>query len=151
MLSQQTHFDIHICLYVSDFPFILDHTIRIWRVFPFTADALAPLMFIVNSEPATHLLFSNRRLCVALQDVSTATYNITMFKTMGTEPGMLTNVLEVAFSFSWLLLLIALVIIARALYVGSPVLAVLVIFSTFGMIKKGVTDDFNKMFSNIFI
>ena len=67
--------------------FALDNTVRIWRVFPFAEDALAPLMFILNSEPATHLVYSRHRLCIALQDPSTATYNLTMFKTTDTEPG----------------------------------------------------------------
>eukprot|EP00794_Sanderia_malayensis_P018922 gene18922-20826_t len=63
-----------------------DKTVRIWRVFPFAEDSLAPLMYIMNSEPATHLVFSRHRLCVAFQDVSTATYNITMYKTTESEP-----------------------------------------------------------------
>ncbi|XP_065064504.1 WD repeat-containing protein 97-like isoform X2 [Rhopilema esculentum] len=63
-----------------------DKTIRIWRVFPFAEDALAPMMFILNNEPATHLVYSKHRLCVVLQDPSTATFNVTMFKTTDTEP-----------------------------------------------------------------
>ena len=45
------------------------------------------MMFILNNEPATHLVYSKHRLCVVLQDPSTATFNVTMFKTTDTEPG----------------------------------------------------------------
>ncbi len=69
---------------------VSDNAVRIWRVFPFSEDALAPLMFILNAEPATHLVFSRHRLCVAFQDASTATYNVTMFKTTESEPGTFT-------------------------------------------------------------
>ena len=65
-----------------------DLTVKVWRVFPYAAEALTPLLMFSVSEPATHITFCRQKLGVALQNVSTATYHITMYKTRDPDRAM---------------------------------------------------------------
>ena len=59
----------------------LDNTVKIWRLFPFAQEALAPLMTLFCQETPRHLSVAHHRLCVAFHEPATASYNIGVFKT----------------------------------------------------------------------
>ena len=55
--------------------------IKIWRLFPFAEEALAPLMTLHFDELPRHLAVSHHRLLVALYERSRANYAVTVYKT----------------------------------------------------------------------
>ncbi|XP_048577146.1 uncharacterized protein LOC5521505 isoform X2 [Nematostella vectensis] len=59
----------------------MDNSIKVWRLFPFAEEALAPLMTFYCQETPRHLSVAHHRLCVALHEPATASYNIVVFKT----------------------------------------------------------------------
>ena len=59
----------------------VDNTVKIWRLFPFAQEALAPLMTLFCQETPRHLSVAHHRLCVAFHEPATASYNIGVFKT----------------------------------------------------------------------
>ena len=59
----------------------LDNIIKIWRLFPFAEEALAPLMTLYFDELPRHLCVSHHRLLVALYERSRANYAVTVYKT----------------------------------------------------------------------
>lgn len=59
----------------------LDHTIKIWRLFPFAEEALAPLMTLYCHETPRLLSVAHHKLCAAFHEPATASYNIVVFKT----------------------------------------------------------------------
>ncbi|KAL9974561.1 hypothetical protein ACROYT_G011611 [Oculina patagonica] len=59
----------------------LDHVIKIWRLFPFAEEALAPLMTLYCHETPRLLSVAHHKLCAAFHEPSTASYNIVVFKT----------------------------------------------------------------------
>lgn len=58
-----------------------DHTIKIWRLFPFAEEALAPLMTLYCHETPRRLSVAHHKLCAAFHEPATASYNIVVFKT----------------------------------------------------------------------
>ncbi|XP_033117217.1 WD repeat-containing protein 97-like isoform X2 [Anneissia japonica] len=54
----------------------LDNVIKVWRVFPFAEEALAPLMSFYCSHLPHHMTVMKSTLCVAFQDNSSATFSI---------------------------------------------------------------------------
>lgn len=58
-----------------------DHTIKIWRLFPFAEEALAPLMTLYCQETPKLLSVAHHKLCAAFHEPATASYNIVVFKT----------------------------------------------------------------------
>lgn len=58
-----------------------DHTIKIWRLFPFAEEALAPLMTLYCHETPRLLSVAHHKLCAAFHEPATASYNIVVFKT----------------------------------------------------------------------
>jgi len=61
--------------------FFPDHVIKIWRLFPFAEEALAPLMTLYCHETPRLLSVAHHKLCVAFHEPATASYNIVVFKT----------------------------------------------------------------------
>ncbi|XP_068724283.1 WD repeat-containing protein 97-like isoform X2 [Montipora capricornis] len=59
----------------------MDHTIKIWRLFPFAEEALAPLMTLYCHETPKLLSVAHHKLCAAFHEPATASYNIVVFKT----------------------------------------------------------------------
>jgi len=59
----------------------MDHTIKIWRLFPFAEEALAPLMTLYCQETPKLLSVAHHKLCAAFHEPATASYNIVVFKT----------------------------------------------------------------------
>lgn len=55
---------------------VTDNVIKIWRVFPFAEEALAPLMSFYCAHTPLHMTVMRTVLCVAFQDPSSATYSI---------------------------------------------------------------------------
>ena len=53
-----------------------DNVIKVWRVFPFAEEALAPLMSFYCAHTPLHMTVMKTILCVAFQDPSSATYSI---------------------------------------------------------------------------
>ncbi|KAK3744458.1 hypothetical protein QZH41_012879 [Actinostola sp. cb2023] len=62
-----------------------DNTIKIWRLFPFAVEALAPLMTLYCQETPKHLAVAHHRLFVSLHEPATASYNVVVFKTTQKE------------------------------------------------------------------
>ena len=58
-----------------------DNIIKIWRLFPFAEEALAPLMTLYFDELPRHLCVAHHRLLVALYERSRANYAVTVYKT----------------------------------------------------------------------
>lgn len=58
-------------------------------MFPFTAEALAPLFMFMSQLPATHLIFAHHSLGVVYQDSSKSSYIFSMFKTKNPKSGIL--------------------------------------------------------------
>ncbi|XP_071957525.1 WD repeat-containing protein 97-like isoform X2 [Antedon mediterranea] len=54
----------------------LDNVIKVWRVFPFAEEALAPLMSFYCAHLPHHMTVMKSTLCVAFQDNSSATYSV---------------------------------------------------------------------------
>ena len=63
------------------FFFVADHAIKIWRLFPFAEEALAPLMTLYCHETPRRLTVAHHKLCAAFHEPATASYNIVVFKT----------------------------------------------------------------------
>ena len=61
--------------------FVADHAIKIWRLFPFADEALAPLMTLYCHETPRRLTVAHHKLCAAFHEPATASYNIVVFKT----------------------------------------------------------------------
>ena len=61
--------------------FVADHAIKIWRLFPFAEEALAPLMTLYCHETPRRLTVAHHKLCAAFHEPATASYNIVVFKT----------------------------------------------------------------------
>ena len=59
--------------------YILDNVIKVWRVYPFVQEALAPLMSFFCAHLPLHMTMIKTHLCVAFQDHATATYSIVMY------------------------------------------------------------------------
>jgi len=59
----------------------LDRVIKIWRLFPFAEEALAPLMTLFCHETPRLLTVAHHKLCAAFHEPSTASYNTVVFKT----------------------------------------------------------------------
>ncbi|XP_022106675.1 WD repeat-containing protein 97-like isoform X2 [Acanthaster planci] len=53
-----------------------DNVIKVWRVFPFAEESLAPLMSFYCAHTPLHMSVMRTTLCVAFQDESSATYSI---------------------------------------------------------------------------
>ncbi|PFX23697.1 Ribosome biogenesis protein YTM1 [Stylophora pistillata] len=58
-----------------------NHTIKIWRLFPFAEEALAPLMTLYCHETPRFLSVAHHKLCAAFHEPATPSYNIVVFKT----------------------------------------------------------------------
>ena len=69
------------------FLFTLDLTLKVWRVYPFASEALAPLFMFMSSLPATHLIFAHFSLGVVYQDSAKSSYILSMFKTDNPKSG----------------------------------------------------------------
>lgn len=63
------------------FFFLSDRVIKIWRLFPFAQEALAPLMTLYCHETPRLLSVAHHKLCAAFHEPSTASYNTVVFKT----------------------------------------------------------------------
>ena len=61
--------------------FVADHAIKIWRLFPFAEEALAPLMTLYCHETPRRLTVAHHKLLAAFHEPATASYNIVVFKT----------------------------------------------------------------------
>lgn len=56
-----------------------DNIIKVWRLYPFAEEALAPLMSFYCAHTPVHMTMLKTNLCVAFQDHATATYNIVIY------------------------------------------------------------------------
>ncbi|KAL3860750.1 hypothetical protein ACJMK2_010825 [Sinanodonta woodiana] len=56
-----------------------DNIIKVWRVYPFAHEALAPLMSFYCAHLPQHMTMIKTNLCVAFQDHSTATFSIVIY------------------------------------------------------------------------
>ncbi|XP_053401290.1 WD repeat-containing protein 97-like isoform X3 [Mercenaria mercenaria] len=56
-----------------------DNVIKVWRVYPFVQEALAPLMSFFCAHLPLHMTMIKTNLCVAFQDHATATYSVVMY------------------------------------------------------------------------
>ncbi|XP_059170361.1 WD repeat-containing protein 97-like isoform X2 [Physella acuta] len=56
-----------------------DNIIKIWRVYPFAEEALAPVLSFYCAHTPSHMSVVKTNLCVAFQDISTATYSIVLY------------------------------------------------------------------------
>lgn len=65
----------------SIFFFLSDRVIKIWRLFPFAQEALAPLMTLYCHETPRLLSVAHHKLCAVFHEPSTASYNTVVFKT----------------------------------------------------------------------
>ncbi|XP_071824021.1 uncharacterized protein [Apostichopus japonicus] len=59
-----------------DFGMMDDNVLKIWRVFPFAEESLAPLMSIYCAHTPLHMSVMKNTLCVAFQDPSSVTYSL---------------------------------------------------------------------------
>lgn len=59
--------------------FFSDNVIKVWRVYPFVQEALAPLMSFFCAHLPLHMTMIKTNLCVAFQDHATATYSVVMY------------------------------------------------------------------------
>lgn len=64
-----------------------DLTLKVWRVYPFASEALAPLFMFMSHLPATHLMFAHYSLGVVYQDSSKSSYIFSMFRTENPKSG----------------------------------------------------------------
>lgn len=72
---------VSLMYYTCFFFFFPDHVIKIWRLFPFAQEALAPLMTLYCHETPRLLTVAHHKLCAAFHEPATASYNIVVFKT----------------------------------------------------------------------
>lgn len=56
-----------------------DNIIKVWRLYPFAEEALAPMMSFYCAHTPVHMTMLKTNLCVAFQDHATATYNIVIY------------------------------------------------------------------------
>jgi len=64
-----------------------DLTLKVWRIFPFASEALAPLFMFMHQTPVTHLRFAYHSLGVVYQDSSKSLHSFSMFNTKNTKSG----------------------------------------------------------------
>ncbi|KAK7114553.1 WD repeat-containing protein 97-like isoform X2 [Littorina saxatilis] len=57
----------------------LDNIIKVWRLYPFAEEALAPLMSFYCAHTPAYMSTIKSSLCVAFQDPSTATFSIVIY------------------------------------------------------------------------
>ncbi|XP_038077425.1 WD repeat-containing protein 97-like isoform X3 [Patiria miniata] len=62
-----------------------DNVIKVWRVFPFAEESLAPLMSFYCAHTPLHMSVMRATLCVAFQDESSATYSIVHYNLKNKE------------------------------------------------------------------
>ncbi|OWF56397.1 WD repeat-containing protein [Mizuhopecten yessoensis] len=56
-----------------------DNIIKVWRLYPYAQEALAPLLLFYCKYTPIHMTMLKTNLCVAFQDHSTATYSIVIY------------------------------------------------------------------------
>ncbi|XP_033754622.1 WD repeat-containing protein 97-like isoform X2 [Pecten maximus] len=56
-----------------------DNIIKVWRLYPYAQEALAPLLLFYCKHTPVHMTMLKTNLCVAFQDHSTATYSIVIY------------------------------------------------------------------------
>ncbi|KAK3085393.1 hypothetical protein FSP39_002701 [Pinctada imbricata] len=56
-----------------------DNIIKVWRLYPFAEESLAPLMSFYCAHTPVHMTMLKTNLCVAFQDHTSATYNIVIY------------------------------------------------------------------------
>ena len=56
-----------------------DNLIKIWRLFPYAQEALAPLMTLYCVHTPLHMCMMRSKLAVAFQDHASATYSVVMY------------------------------------------------------------------------
>ncbi|ESO96594.1 hypothetical protein LOTGIDRAFT_239301 [Lottia gigantea] len=57
----------------------MDNVIKIWRLYPFAEEALAPLMSFYCAHTPAHMTTLRNSLCVAFQDPTTATFSTVLY------------------------------------------------------------------------
>ena len=68
------------CLYTEDvILYLTDNIIKVWRLFPFAVEALAPLMSFYCAHTPLYMTIMRRKLYVAFQDEKTATYSVVLY------------------------------------------------------------------------
>ena len=97
--------DISICdmtLYINHF--IVDNFIKVWRLYPFAQEALAPLMEpLFCAQTPIHMTMLKTNLCVALQQETTATYCVVIYNLKDRSKSSIISilVLTVISQYSW--------------------------------------------------
>ncbi|XP_066288526.1 WD repeat-containing protein 97-like isoform X2 [Branchiostoma lanceolatum] len=56
-----------------------DNVVKVWRIFPFSEEALSPLMSFYCAQPPLYMATLKERLCVGFQEPATATYSVVMY------------------------------------------------------------------------
>ncbi|XP_064610519.1 uncharacterized protein LOC135474835 [Liolophura sinensis] len=57
----------------------MDNIIKVWRLYPFAEEALAPLMSFYCGHTPSHMVMMKSALCVAFHDHSSATYSVVLY------------------------------------------------------------------------
>ena len=61
------------------FDIFADNLIKIWRLYPYAQESLAPLMTLYCAHTPVFMCMLKAKLAVAFQDHGTATYSIVMY------------------------------------------------------------------------
>ena len=72
---QHPHFILMSC--------VVDNIIKIWRLYPYAQESLAPLMSFYCAHTPIHMTVLRSKLAVAFQEPTSATYSIVMYNLSG--------------------------------------------------------------------
>nr|KAG5693101.1 hypothetical protein BaRGS_014051 [Batillaria attramentaria] len=66
----------------------MDNIIKVWRLYPFAEEALAPLMSFYCAHTPAYMSTIKSSLCVAFQDPATATFSIVLYNLPEKNPSL---------------------------------------------------------------
>ena len=64
---------------LCSFLFVADNIIKIWRLYPYAQESLAPLMSFYCAHTPVNMTVMKGKLAVAFQEHKTATYSVVMY------------------------------------------------------------------------
>ena len=70
-----------IILFSYDLP--TDNIIKVWRLYPYAQESLAPLMSFYCAHTPIHMTVLRDKLAVAFQEHASATYTVVMYNLKG--------------------------------------------------------------------
>jgi len=66
-------------MFIQVFSIIVDNVIKVWRLFPYAAESLSPMMSFYCSQTPLHMCIMTGKLGVAFHEHASATYAVVVY------------------------------------------------------------------------